>query len=520
MNEYGAVFASTLSEEDLDDAHTKNRSVVYFMPFQSWAHNAELTINLPPSEGATAVALGSDWFSVTTSKNYLRVFYHGGLECFPVLVPGKVVGMAGYGNLCAVVYHASAPFSPTQGSEQVLGFTLFEMNANTQQASMLVPKEIASGQLPLTSAPYSQSPEGECNELQWLGFSGDGALMMFDTNGVLFTLSPVDLKQWIPVLETAPLRKSKKELHWPVGVSTSRFHYVLCKGLTREDRVPRTRPKPLLGAIDFNVPVVNVRGATAGTEQEFLQLSLAYSNNRAKEVLGLVSAQEDNTSLLKSETELDKLVLKLMYTAAKEGLVVRVFDLSRRLRNLASFDTAIKICRNYRHESLSEKIYYLKEERRLEEERCLKEQSRVESVDAALPALEMAKVESNLSAEEANLPQSDSERDSQSPPIRKNALFGLGESKTVKSKRSLGQIGAEKSATDNAAKKSKTAGKGTNPFAKKSIASPQKEPKGVFQNLKKFKSPTDTVVRKLNRSTTFSKDARTKTHIKSKHIFP
>ena len=213
------------------------------MPFNSWAHTSDLSFNLPARESAVSVAINDTCFAVATTSNYLRVFNHSGTQLFPLLLPGKAVTMAAHGSLLAVVYHDASPFTPSQGSSQTLGFTLYNTNCGLSTCcnGMLV-KEIASGRLPLTPA----NPNDEdAVELFWLGFSDEGMLMAYDTNGVLLSLSPADYKHWIPVLDTRQYNKSSTEFHWPVGISPNRFHFVKCAGPTREKRFPRTRPRPL-----------------------------------------------------------------------------------------------------------------------------------------------------------------------------------------------------------------------------------------------------------------------------------
>ena len=360
LNEHGAVFASLLSDEQLLDERTKDGSIIKFLPFNSWAHTSDLSFNLPARESAVSVAINDTCFAVATTTNYLRVFNHSGTQLFPLLLPGKTVTMAAHGSLLAVVYHDASPFTPSQGSSQTLGFALYNTNCGLSTCcnGMLV-KEIASGRLPLTPAnPNDEDPV----ELFWLGFSDEGMLMAYDTNGVLLSLSPADYKHWIPVLDTRQYNKSSTEFHWPVGISPNRFHFVKCAGPTREKRFPRTRPRPLLGAHDFGVSTVQMSGTNEKIERNLMNKALAYSSNIALAQQGIIDMSDDKT-YAQFQLDMDKNIVKLIQVASKEDLFERVIDLAHRLQTPKCFDLAIKICRNRRQDALVEKIFNIQQMR-------------------------------------------------------------------------------------------------------------------------------------------------------------
>jgi chromosome transmission fidelity protein 4 len=503
LNETGAVFASK--------AEDKTRSVVYFLPFQSYAHNSDITIDLPAGESATAVAIGAGWFGVSTSKNYLRILRHSGLQSLPLLVPGEILAMAGHGTMLAIVYNSAPPFTPSQGGSAVLSFSLYSTGTESNATGNgFIPKVLASGRLPLSGDIEANSEER--TQLQWLGFSDQGVCMASDTNGVMFSLSPSDLNQWIPVLDAKTMLKSSTECYWPVGVTSSRLHYALCKGRTIAERVPRTRPKPLLGMVDLSVPTVNVRGQSTATEGQFLKVTMEVSQKHVLEALG-VQPKETEGEKLRSAVALDRLSLKIMYAAIKEEQFPRALDLARQLQNIASYDTAIKMARSARNETLMENIFSMKQAK---QEALWASEQPVAAPSIVQASHQVAQPDQNQQ-QEANStakPKSILQPSKSSPVVAKSNLFSM-ERKTVKSKRSLG---ARDSTTQKPSqKKLKTS---ANPWAKSSHASPQKGSMGVFERLGKLgKSPQGVenafASKRLNRSSTFSKEARTKTKSKN-----
>lgn len=76
-----------------------------------------------------------------------------------------------------------------------------------------------------------------------------------------------------------------------------------------------------------------------------------------------VQPKESEPEKLRSAVSLDRLSLKIMYAAIKEEKFSRALDLARQLRNVASYDTAIKMARSARNEALVENIFYLKKNR-------------------------------------------------------------------------------------------------------------------------------------------------------------
>ena len=142
------------------------------------------------------MALGTGWCSVLTNFNYIRVFSHSGIQKHIICQGTPVVTMAGYESLFAVVYHTG----PSIFSCQAMRMKIINM-ANRDYRVLID-----------TEFPLSRSAN-----LIWFGFSEEGQLMSYDSEGIMraFTFAS---QQWSPVYDFRQRHADIYEQIWIVGV--------------------------------------------------------------------------------------------------------------------------------------------------------------------------------------------------------------------------------------------------------------------------------------------------------------
>jgi chromosome transmission fidelity protein 4 len=269
LGEDGGIFATDLAEdEDIDEedddmdglnvsAATKaavkrsrkgpsnkpTGSSIYFHRFETFGslRDKDWYLTLPDGERALGCASGEGWAAVVTSRRFLRLFSSGGNQGEVLWLNGHPVTMAGRGRFVAVVYHESTPLPD---GTQKLGYLVLDAMAN---------RVVAKGPVSCISG---------ASTLSWLGFSNDGSLLAMDSDGMLSMLvcaSSLDAEgptekhwEWMPMLDTVGLRKSRDDSFWPVTVYDGKLVCVPLKGgMKHPDAVRR----PVTAALGFRLPL-------------------------------------------------------------------------------------------------------------------------------------------------------------------------------------------------------------------------------------------------------------------------
>ena len=200
LNESGSVYASPQKGE-------KNPSTLMYRPLSSWANNSEWSMRFPIGEEVKVVSLGSGWVATVTSLNFLRIFSEGGLQKSVLCLDGPVITAVGHENLLVVATHAS---SLLPSGDQVLGFEVFRVSGKTR---------CLSGRLPISPGSH----------LTWLGFSEEGMLSSYDSEGNLRVFTKEYGGFWIPMFSAARERKSENVNFWMVGLNNTQVFCVACK---------------------------------------------------------------------------------------------------------------------------------------------------------------------------------------------------------------------------------------------------------------------------------------------------
>ena len=177
-----------------------NPSTIVYRPLASWAPNSEWQVQLDAGEEALAIALGHKFAAIATSKRYLRILSHTGAQRALMCIPGALVALAASAGMCALVTHAGRAAG---AMDQSLLLTLYDLRESSR------PVKIHSSALPLS----------EGATLSWLGFSESGVLTAVDSAGIVRGCLRSYGFEWVPLLDTAAIKKAKNEHHWVVGLT-------------------------------------------------------------------------------------------------------------------------------------------------------------------------------------------------------------------------------------------------------------------------------------------------------------
>lgn len=245
LGEEGAIYASPASADV--------RSTVVYRPFEAWAPNSDWTVSLPKGEDATCVAVGQTFVSVATTARRLRIFTQAGLQRDAIDLPGEAIALAARGSQLAVAWHACAP---TYDGRQCLHVSTYDINER---------KRLHDGPLPLTSA----------STLLWMGYSEEGLLAAYDTQGILRVLTPDFGGSWISVFDASQERKGS-ESFWVFALSlqASEVHCIVCAN-SHEPTVPSGSARPVVTAAPLHFPLLTTtkEDIIAPLESQMVRLS-------------------------------------------------------------------------------------------------------------------------------------------------------------------------------------------------------------------------------------------------------
>ncbi|KAL5098528.1 hypothetical protein RYX36_002855 [Vicia faba] len=353
LNENGSVFANPCKGE-------KNMSTLMYRPFSTWASNSEWSMRLEGEE-VKAVALGASWVAAVTSFNYLRIFTEGGMQRHVISLDGPVVTASGFKDNLALVTHASDCLS---SNDQVLEFRLFNIPQGTQSLR---------GRLPITPG----------SSLCWFGFSEEGQLCSYDSQGVLRLYTSQFGGSWFPVFSAIKEKKSD-ENYWMVGLNSNKLVCVVCK---KPESFPQVMPKPILTLKDLSFPLATSDLGSEALENEFMMNNMHLFEIQKKmeemENAGLdVSLLDDDAFNL--EAAQDRCILRLIASCCNSDKLVRATELVKLLSLEKSMKGAIKLVTTLKLPNLAEKFNSILEERLLREDKKTTETSLKENSSAPI----------------------------------------------------------------------------------------------------------------------------------------
>lgn len=366
LGEDGALFASDLidDEHDLDESGTRKvgkmkdtGSHIYYHRFNTFGpvKDKDWYIALPVGERAVGCATGIGWNAVVTNRQFMRFFSSSGNQGPVVCIKGDPVTIVGGGRFVAVFYHEC---NPLIDGTQRLGYTIFDGITGSQ---------INEGSVSAISKGHS---------LSWVGFDDQQSLCVMDSDGMLSMLfsggSGASSMSWMPILDTATLKKSASDTFWPVSVQDGKLVCVPLKGVEHPDVIRR----PLTTSLSAKMPIARGGGGKNVVMDEVsLRSNLVLKNKKFVDDYLMANGAFAPEEIVEVEQEygamcaqVDKVTLKLFFTFAQEGKVEKAFDLAHRLNLEQSFQIAVTASERCNQRKLADRISDLMESRFHDEE--------------------------------------------------------------------------------------------------------------------------------------------------------
>ena len=335
LGEAGALYASPASSDA--------PSTIVYRPFDAWAPNSEWSLGLADGEEAECIAAGANFCAVATNKRMLRLLSSAGLQTAVISLPGAPVAMAAQGGKLAVAWH-SAP--PTPQSDQCIE----------------IGEYVVGEQRLLRQRPLALSPAAT---LAWIGYTEEGALAAYDSEGVLRVLSPEFGGTWVPIFNAAAERKGGEHF-WVFAASLRRAEVqcIVCAN-SPEPVVPSGSARPVVTAAPIKVPVIAHDEAIAPMEADLLRqgLIIAHATTAGPEADGEDEAAALEAALQAAQVEADRAGLRLFTRLTQNERQARALEVASTLRTSAGLQGAVKIANHHRLSQLAEAVSDLIQQR-------------------------------------------------------------------------------------------------------------------------------------------------------------
>jgi chromosome transmission fidelity protein 4 len=346
LGERGAFYASPASSDA--------PSTLVYRPFDAWAPNSEWSLGLPEGEEAECIAAGTTFAAVATNTRMLRLFTAAGLQSGVISLPGAAVAMAARGGKLAVAWHAAPP-TPLGDQSIMLGeYTVQDQRLLRQRSVSLSPGATVA----------------------WMGYTEEGMLAVYDSEGVLRVLSPEFGGSWVPVFSAAAERRGGEHF-WVFAVSIKRAEVqcIVCAN-TPEPVVPSGSARPVVTAAPIRVPVIAHDESQAPLEADLLRqgLLIAHSNNASNNGGGIETDEEAaalEAALQIAQVEADRSALRLFTRLVQTDRQARALEVAGALQTSTGLQGAMKIANHSRMSTLAEAVGDLIEQRAAAEEAAL-----------------------------------------------------------------------------------------------------------------------------------------------------
>jgi chromosome transmission fidelity protein 4 len=347
LHESGALYASKSS---IDCPN----STIVFRAFEAWSMNADWHVGLPEGEDAVCVAVGDLFCAVATDAGLLRMFSHAGLQMNVVSLAGPPVAMAAQQDCLAIVWHASTPVMVSDKKkknnkscvQQKLEFAMYGISSTNK---------LYQGQLPLSQGA----------SLVWLGFTTQGMLASYDSAGCLRVYSSQFGGSWSPIFSASAERKGS-ETYWPVGVSDSEMHCIVCADAV-EPAVPSGGARPIVTVAPLRPPVLmreeeGLGVAAVPLEADFVKQNIQLGHYTA---VALDSRDDGNTAyaLEMARNNADRAGLKLLAKFIAADRWGRALELVEQLHGTPALEGALKLATHHKAHALSQRISEMVEAR-------------------------------------------------------------------------------------------------------------------------------------------------------------
>lgn len=166
------------------------------------------------------------------SHRYLRTFTAGGNQGQIYWLQGNAVTIAGRDDLVVVIFHRGQPL---QDGSQCLGYMLIDILENNI---------VSKGPMSCLSNKST---------LTWIGLSNDKSVLAMDSNGIVSMLVKCKSNyEWMPMLDTMGLRKSRSDSFWPTTVFDGK---VVCVPLKGGMTYPDAARRPITTVLGLRIPL-------------------------------------------------------------------------------------------------------------------------------------------------------------------------------------------------------------------------------------------------------------------------
>jgi len=88
---------------------------------------------------------------------------------------------------------------------------------------------------------------------------------VYDSSGVLRGLVIKWGQQWVPLIQTSPLKKDKHEHHWVVGFGEKDISCIVTRGTEH----PAIFPHPVITCFPLRIPLSNLDSHLGPHEEEY-----------------------------------------------------------------------------------------------------------------------------------------------------------------------------------------------------------------------------------------------------------
>ena len=341
-----------------------------------------------------AVAVGTTFVAVATSKRMLRLFSTSGIQLRVVMLQGPVLCMHGVLDQLAVLCHS--PTSPGADGSQDVHFQWLNVDSKAM---------IASG-------PVCLSPAAK---LEWLQLTDHGLLAMMDSAGIVSLYSPGGTAgHWTPVLDINSLEKDKKmhkrDWFWPVAITQDDIIGVLVK---EEKRYPDAQ-MPVMSKFPLSMPLL----AGCSTEEEAFVRKTLFTDHQAT----LVADEDDEAAVDAARVQLERTLLQQMNVACTQKKLARALDLAKMFSSEKGVIAATTLANRHKLSNLAERIDLYRQTRFREEEEEEIEYEEVEEVSYRQPAANKRRREEveEVEEEQDSRQQDDDEDDHSGSPSAKS----------------------------------------------------------------------------------------------------
>ena len=361
----GILMASKAEEVDLDEYEDETNKKKYisqikFYPFETWNSIKQWKYNLPRGESAEVLAIGVKWWAVATDSNYIRVFSIEGVQTFIMSHNWPIVSLLGYENLLCIISHNGLPMLECQNLKMKIVDT--ERNFH----------KVLETEVPLTPS----------SRLMWAGYSEEGELFVYDSDGILKMFSASMGNNWIPVLDVKAKYDINPNQFWIVEISSNSVVWCILKDKLYPDAVDKKN----IYLYKFSIPFLGLNSSNndkensaASKEEKFFRenLDLTHQQWRKRQWSHLKNTRTQadpnhhisssiwsNEEILEKQKELDITTVHSIRIAALAKDKAKILMLAKRLHLTKYFDLSIELLQELQFNEAAEGLIKLLENKK------------------------------------------------------------------------------------------------------------------------------------------------------------